>query len=461
MDRIAELEKYIKSNAKCHLVGIGGVSMSPLAKVLHRQGLPITGSDMRDSTIIGELRQMGIPVHIGHKAENAVGADFIIRTAAAHDDNVEIAYARTHGIPVFERAEAWGCIMRNYKNALCISGTHGKTTTTSMCTHILMSAGADPTVMIGGTLPLLQDSHRVGHGDIIVLESCEYYNSFLSFSPTIAVILDVDTDHLDFFKDLNDIKKSFRTFAQLVPADSGLVIANLDDENTMSAIKDIKRPIMTFGMSEKADVRASDIRISNGVSEFDIIYNQRVLTHIKLHVPGMHNVKNALAAAASAIALHIPAKAIADGLDAFRGAARRFEYKGTINGARIYDDYAHHPQELHSLIEAARSLNPHRILVAFQPHTFSRTKALFEDFVRELSSADKVFLAEIFAAREKNTVGISSKDLAALIPGAVFFPTFQQLEDALKAEAQDGDMILTVGAGDIYKVGEHLSESAK
>ncbi len=461
MDRIAELEKYIKSNAKCHLIGIGGVSMSPLAKVLHRQGLKITGSDVRDSTIIGELRQMGIPVYIGHKAENAAGADFIIRTAAAHDDNVEIVYARAHGIPVFERAEAWGCIMRNYKNALCISGTHGKTTTTSMCTHILMSAGADPTVMIGGTLPLLQDSHRVGHGDTIVLESCEYYNSFLSFSPTIAVILDVDADHLDFFKDLDDIKKSFRRFAQLVPADGGLVIANLDDKNTMSAIQGINRPVMTFGISEKADVRASDIRISNGVSEFDIIYNSQVLTHVSLHVPGVHNVKNALAAAASAIALNVPASAIADGLSAFRGAARRFEYKGTVNGSAIYDDYAHHPQEIHSLLEAARSLNPRRILLAFQPHTFSRTKALFGDFVRELSLADKVFLAEIFAAREKNTVGISSKDLAALIPGAVFYPDFQQLEEALRAEAQDGDMILTVGAGDIYKVGEHLSKSSK
>ena len=217
MDRITQLQHLIDRNARCHMVGIGGVSMSPLAKVLHRHGLPVTGSDIKDGPVINELRDLGIQVSIGHAAENVNDAEFVVRTAAAHDDNAEVAYARSNGIPVFERAEAWGCIMRNYKNALCISGTHGKTTTTSMCTHILMSANADPTVMIGGTLPLLQDSHRVGHGDTIVLESCEYYNSFLCFSPTIAVILDVDADHLDFFKDIDDIKRSFRAFAELVP----------------------------------------------------------------------------------------------------------------------------------------------------------------------------------------------------------------------------------------------------
>ena len=457
MDRIAELGTLIKNRARCHMVGIGGVSMSPLAKVLHRHGLTVTGSDMRDGPAIDELRQLGINVRIGHSPENISGAEFIIRTAAAHDDNPEISEARKLGIPVFERAEAWGCIMRNYKNALCISGTHGKTTTTSMCTHILMAAKSDPTVMIGGTLPLLRDSHRVGHGDTIILESCEYYNSFLSFSPTIAVILDVDEDHLDFFKDLDDIKRSFRAFASLVPVDTGIVVANADDENTMDVVRNIGRKVMTFGVSTRADVMASNISMINGVSHFDIIYQGSVFASVDLHVPGLHNVKNALAAAASAIVLDVPAEAVADGLSAFHGASRRFEYKGDVNGARIYDDYAHHPQELRALLEAARSLEPDRILLAFQPHTYSRTKALFEDFVRELQKADKVFLAEIFAAREANTVGISSKDLAKKIPGSVFCPDFKGLEEALRGEARPGDMILTVGAGDIYKVGEALA----
>ncbi|MGM9521111.1 MAG: UDP-N-acetylmuramate--L-alanine ligase [Oscillospiraceae bacterium] len=456
MDRISELEQYIRSGARCHLIGIGGVSMSPLAKVLCRHGMTITGSDIRDSAVIDDLRKLGIKVFIGHSSENVIGAGFVVRTAAAHDDNPEVAYARAHGIPVFERAEAWGCIMRRYKNALCISGTHGKTTTTSMCTHVLMAAGADPTVMIGGTLPLLHDGHRVGHGDTIVLESCEYYNSFLSFFPTIAVILDIEADHLDFFKDLEDVKASFRKFACLVPEDTGTVVVNCDDKNTMDAIRGIDRKIVTFGFAADADVRAENVVSNYGVSEFDVMYNGGLFTHIELHVPGIHNVKNALAAAASAILLGIPGSAVREGLLNFRGAARRFEYKGSVGGARVYDDYAHHPGELHALIDAARSLEPKRVIVAFQPHTYSRTKALFDDFVTELKRADKVYLAEIYAAREKNTIGISSAHLSEQIPGSVFLPSFGELEEALISEASDGDIILTVGAGNIYEVGEAI-----
>ena len=456
MDRISQLENLIKSGARCHLVGIGGVSMSPLAKVLRKNGVPITGSDIKDGPKISELRELGITVFIGQKAGNVTEAQYVIRTAAAHDDNPEIAGARERGIPVFERAEAWGCIMRHYKNALCISGTHGKTTTTSMCTHILMAAGADPTVMIGGTLPLLKDGHRVGHGDTIVLESCEYYNSFLSFFPTVAVILDIEADHLDFFRDLDDVEASFRKFACLVPESTGTVIANLDDKNTMDTIRGLHRNIVTFGFSPDADVRAENLVCDRGVSRFDIMYRGAFFAHITLHVPGIHNVKNALAAAASAIVLGLPARSVQDGLSSFTGASRRFEYKGSLNGARVYDDYAHHPGELHALIDAVRSLEPKRIIVAFQPHTYSRTKALFDEFVTELSRADKVYLAEIFAAREQNTIGISSADLAEKIPGSVFCPSFDQLEAALRSEAADGDIILTVGAGNIYEVGESL-----
>ncbi len=458
MDRIAELEKLILEKRRCHLIGIGGVSMSPLAKVLFDRGVPVSGSDINDSDAVRELRDQGITIHIGHRSENVLGAAFVIRTAAAHEDNPEVEYARDNGIPVFERAEAWGCLMRHYKNALCISGTHGKTTTTSMCTHILMAARMDPTVMIGGTLALLHSGYRVGKGDTIVLESCEYYNSFLSFFPTIAVILDVEADHLDFFKDLEDVKRSFRAFANLVPVPDGVVIANIDDENTMDAIDGIRRRVVTFGFSPAADIRAKNLTVENGVSKFDVIYKMKPYCHIELAIPGRHNVKNALAAAAAAIELGIPGEAVARGLAAFRGAARRFEFKGSVNGARVYDDYAHHPGELHALLDAVRSISDGRVVLAFQPHTYSRTKALFDDFARELSRADKVYLAEIYAARESNTIGISSKDLAAAIPGAVFCPTFPELTENLRREAKPGDVILTVGAGNIYTICDGLCE---
>ena len=448
------IHDYFVPGCHAHLVGIGGVSMAPLAEVLHGMGMVITGSDMHESATVEHLRSLGIDIAIGHRAENLKGAKLVIRTAAAHDDNPEISGAHARGIPVFERAQAWGAIMRGYKNALCISGTHGKTTTTSMCTHIAMAAQADPTVMIGGTLPLLGAGHRVGRGDTIILESCEYCNSFLSFFPTVAVILDIEADHLDFFKDLEDVEKSFRTFADLVPED-GVIVANRDDENTMHTLEGETRPMVTFGL-EEGDVHAANLTWSRGLPTFDVIWKGQPFAHVSLRVPGEHNVKNALAAAASAIVLGMPAKAVEEGLSAFRGAARRFEHKGSYHGAEVYDDYAHHPGELKALFAAARSLGYERIVCAFQPHTYSRTKALFDDFVQVLQEPDVSLLAEIFAAREDNTIGISSRDLAARIPGSRYFATLPALTDALAELARPGDLILTVGAGDIYTVGEAL-----
>ncbi|NCE65701.1 UDP-N-acetylmuramate--L-alanine ligase [Pseudoflavonifractor sp. 524-17] len=439
---------------RAHLVGIGGVSMSPLAEVLHGMGLIITGSDMRESPAVEHLRRLGIRVDIGHRAENVTGADLVIRTAAAHDDNPEIAGARARQIPVYERAQAWGAIMRGYQNALCIAGTHGKTTTTSMCTHIAMAAGADPTVMIGGTLPLLGAGHRVGRGDTIILESCEYCNSFLSFFPTVGVILNIEADHLDFFKDLEDVERSFRRFAELVPED-GVVVANADDANTMKTLAGLPRPVLTFGL-EAGDVHAGPIGWINGLPAFDVIWQGARFAHVELQVPGLHNVKNALAAAAAAIALKLPAPAVEAGLSAFQGAGRRFERKGVYNGAVVYDDYAHHPGELEALFSAARRLGYQRIICAFQPHTYSRTQALFSQFVQVLKQPDLTLLAEIFAAREVNDLGISSKDLCEHIPGSRYFPSLSQLADYLKTIAQPGDLILTAGAGDIYTAGELL-----
>ena len=408
-----DIHAYIRPGAHAHLVGIGGVSMSPLAEVLHGAGVKITGSDMNDSETVEHLRALGIPVVIGHRGESVQGAGCVIRTAAVHDDNPEIAAAHAAGIPVFERAEAWGAIMRHYQNALCVAGTHGK--------------------------------------------SCEYCNSFLSFFPTVAVILNVDADHLDFFKDLEDVKHSFRRFAQLVP-EGGMVIADGDDKNTMDALKDLGKPMLTFGL-EQGDIHAAGLTYEKGVGSFDLIYRGEDLGRVALQVPGVHNVRNALAAAGAALQLKVPFAAIQEGLHAFTGAGRRFERKGEYHGAVLYD-YAHHPGELRALLSTVKTLGYDRVVCAFQPHTYSRTKELFDDFVEVLQLPDKVLLAEIFAARETDTLGISSQDLADRIPGAEYCPTLEGVTDRLAQLAQPGDLLLTVGAGDIHLAGEHLLERA-
>ena len=425
---MASFSDYYWGGRKGHLIGIGGVSMSPLAEVLAEAGLIITGSDMNDGANIDHLRQRGIPVAIGHSPDNIPpDAEFVVRTAAVHDENPEIVEAHRRGIPVFERTQAWGAIMKDYRNSICISGTHGKTTTTSMCTHIL----------------------------IIVMEACEYYNSFLSFSPTIAVILNIEKDHMDFFKDLEDIKSSFRKFASLVPP-SGFIVANAEDENTMDALKGLDRDIFTFGLNKGADVYAANIQRQGAGTEFDVIYCEEVYTHVSLRVPGIHNIKNALAASAATICLGCSPTAIRYGLAGFAGANRRFEFKGKYNGADVYDDYAHHPRELQVLLDAVEPLGYRRTIVVFQPHTYSRTKEFFDQFVEQLKRPDFCYLAEIYAAREQNVLGISSADLARKIPNGQFFADNAELEKTLRAVAAPGDIILTVGAGDVYRIGEKL-----
>lgn len=450
------ISAYMQAGKRVHLSGIGGVSMCPLARVLRSMGLLVQGSDMNESDNVRQLRELGIPVFHGHAADQVGECDFVVRTAAVRDNNPEIAGAIARGIPVFERAQAWGAIMAQYPNALCIAGTHGKTTTTSMATHILMQAQRDPTVMIGGTLPLLGAGYRVGEGDTIVLESCEYCNSFLYFSPTVAVILNIEEDHLDFFKDLADIQRSFRKFAELVP-DDGCVIVNADDANTMQAMEHWTGRLLRFGLSEEAECRAQNIRWHNGCAAFEIWVRGRLYTDVTLSVAGRHNILNALAASAAAYVLGIDGEAVRAGLESFHGAGRRFEYKGSYHGADIYDDYAHHPAELRALLSTARTLGYRRILCAFQPHTYTRTAALFAEFVQELKRADRVVLAEIYAAREENLSGISSADLAKEIPHALYCATLAKTAEALRTLAQEGDLILTVGAGDIYRVGEMLT----
>jgi UDP-N-acetylmuramate--alanine ligase len=448
------IQDYLRPGKRAHLVGIGGVSMSQLAEVLHGAGLFVTGSDMNESVTLTHIRALGIPVVVGHLPDSVAGADCVIRTAAVHDDNPEIFAARQAGIPVFERAEALGALMRRYQNALCVAGTHGKTTTTSMCAHIFLAAGRDPSVMIGGVLPALGAGHRLGQGETIILESCEYCNSFLSFAPTVAVILNVDADHLDFFKDLEDVKQSFRRFAALVP-ENGFVVADLDDANTMHALAGLERPIVTFGL-EQGDVHAANLTWERGFARFDVIAHERFFAHVELAVPGVHNVRNALAAVAACICLDVSAHAVTEGLAAFHGAGRRFERKGELNGAMVYDDYAHHPEELRALLTTANKLGYQRIICAFQPHTYTRTHELFDQFVQVLKLPDRTLLAQIYAAREQNTLGVSSADLAREIPGAEFCPTLEDVTARLRELAQPGDLILTVGAGDIYHVGEAL-----
>ena len=444
-----ELQKYIEPGKRVHLIGIGGVSMRPLGLVLKGMGVHVTGSDMNASVSTDELIAHGISVQIGHRAENVENADCIIRTAAVHNDNPEIAAARASGIPVFERAQAWGVIMRAYKNAICVSGTHGKTTTTSMLAHIFMAAELDPTVMIGGYLPLLHAGHRVGNGDTILLESCEYCDSFLNFFPTLAVILNVEADHLDYFADLAAVEHSFRAFAEL---STGGILVNGDDSNTMQAVRGLD--VVTFGFGKENRIRAVDA--TQDWRCFDVICDGEKYCHLELPVYGHHNAINALAAAAAAWMMDIPAKAVQDGLATFHGAGRRMEYKGKFKGADVFDDYAHHPGELSATIDTVKLMGYKRILFAFQPHTYSRTKALFEDFVEQLKRPDVLILSEIYAARERNTSGISSRDLLAQIPEGYYCATLPEVTEKLRQLAQPGDVILTVGAGDIYRAGEAL-----
>ena len=452
INRSEELKSYLMPGKRVHLVGIGGVSMRPLGLVLKGMGLTVTGSDMNSSVSTDELIACGIQVAIGHEESNVDGADCLIRTAAAHNDNPEIAAARSKGIPVFERAQAWGVIMQSYKNAVCISGTHGKTTTTSMTTHILMEAGVDPTVMIGGYLPLLKAGHRVGNGDTIVLESCEYCDSFLNFYPTLAVIHNIEADHLDYFKDLADVEKSFRRFAQL---SSNGVLANGDDPHVVDTLQDME--YISYGL--QPGNRSTAVNMSSDWRHFDVVCDGTHYCHVDLNVLGRHNASNALAAAAIAWMLGIPGNAVTRGLATFSGAERRLQFKGKYNGADVFDDYAHHPDELAATIEAVRTMNYKRVVVAFQPHTYTRTKALFSEFVRELRKADVVILAEIYAARERNVIGISSMHLTQEINGAIYCETLPQVTQCLQDIARDGDVILTVGAGDIFRAGEALLEA--
>jgi len=451
------LKEYIKPGEVAFLVGIGGVSMCALADVLRKRGVSVRGSDIHESENVLRLREEGIEVKIGHSAGNIGGATLVIRTAAASDENPEVSAARAAGIPVFERAEAWGAIMEDFSQALCVSGTHGKTTTTAMAVQIATEAGLDPTAMIGGVLPSIGSEHRIGGGDLIIAEACEYKNSFLHFRPTIAAILNIEEDHLDFFGGLDDIIDSFRTFARLAPED-GAVVVNCDDVNAMRCAGGIGRRIVTFGI-DNGQIRAKNIEIARGSCSFDIIHPGGLIP-ITLNIPGRHNIYNALAAAACALELGIDGISISRGLSSFTGVKRRFEFKGVYNGAPIYDDYAHHPSEIRELLNTAESLNYDRIIAVFQPHTYSRTKALFDDFAEQLRRPDRVILPPIYSAsRETDDGSVSSEMLAAAAgENCEAVGSIEEAAERLRATVRKGDLVLTIGAGEAYLAGESIAK---
>lgn len=450
---VRQMKACFQPGKQIHIVGIGGVSMRALACVLHDRGIRITGSDISATVFTEELVAQGITVYIGHKAENVGKADCVIRTAAAHDDNPEIIYAREHGIPVFERAEAWGVLMRDYKNAICVAGTHGKTTTTGMITHIFMEAQRDPTVMIGGYMPLLHAAHRVGKGGDIIAESCEYYNSFLNFCPTVAIINNIEAEHLDFFKDLDEIKATFRKFAEMVPAD-GFLIANGDDETVMDTLKGL--PYRTFGLGESNMIHP--VNVSPDWKHCTVICDGKKYCDITIPNYGKFNLMNAIGACAVSWCMGIDGETVAKGIAGYQSVGRRQQLKGHCNGADVYDDYAHHPSEVKALIEGMRTMGYKRIVTAYQPFTFSRAATLFDKFVDALSTADVTVMCEIHPARETNTYGISSKDIAAKIPGCVYFDTVPEVAEYLRSIARPGDAILTTGGGPIVKAGEAICE---
>ncbi len=450
---------------RVHFIGIGGISMSGLAEILLDEGFHVSGSDIRESGLTERLRGLGAEVFIGQKAENIPeGTDAVVYTAAVHPDNPEYAAAAARGLPMLTRAQLLGQVMTHYKNAVNIAGTHGKTTTTSLISEILLEAGLDPTISVGGILPSISGNVRAGGSEYFVAEACEYTNSFLSFFPTAGVILNIEADHLDFFKDLDDIRNSFRRFTELLP-ENGVLILNGDIREPEYFTSAARCPVVTFGSTPDSDYSAKDIRYDSlAHPSFRVISrSEGDLGEISLHIPGEHNVLNALAAIALARYYGISMAHIQNGVSRFHGTGRRFEHKGEVHGFTLIDDYAHHPQEISATLKAARKCPHRKLWCIFQPHTYTRTKAFLPEFSKSLSLADEVVLAPIYAARETDTLGISSDDirigLDALGTSARSLSTFEEIAAYVLEHAKEGDLVITMGAGDIYRVADMLLKS--
>lgn len=444
-----------------HFIGIGGISMSGLAEILLEEGFTVSGSDSKESPLTKKLESEGAVIHYGQCAENITDTiDCVVYTAAINRSNPELMEAVSRKIPMLTRAELLGQLMKNYDTPIAVSGTHGKTTTTSMISHILLAADLDPTISVGGILKAIGGNIRVGKSETFITEACEYTNSFLHFFPKISVILNIEEDHLDFFKDLEDIRHSFHQFAGLLPADGTLVI-NGEIENYPEIYEGLDCNVVTYGTADTFDYSAADTAYDDkGFVSFELIKHGERKGRIQLSVTGDHNVSNALASIATAELLDIPMETIQKGLLSFSGTDRRFEYKGTFNGVTVVDDYAHHPTEIAATLKAAQHYPHENIWCVFQPHTYTRTKAFFNEFAEALSHTDHLVLADIYAARETDTLGVSSEALAEeaakLGTDAHYFPSFAEIEAFLKENCKPGDLLITMGAGDVVKVGEEL-----
>lgn len=446
--------KKIGVHSHVHFIGIGGISMSGLAHILLMRGIKVTGSDRTESNITEILKNDGAEIYFGQRAENIQNPDLVVYTAAISDDNPELCEARNKNIETIERADFLGELMKEFKMPVSISGTHGKTTTTSMLSTVLLHAEEDPTILVGGELNSIGGNYHVGTDKYLIFEGCEYVDSFLKFNPYSAIILNIEEDHLDYFDGIEQIKDSFNKFMRKIPKE-GFVVVNADDPNVMNSTHDVECEIITYGKSGDYSYKNESFD-SNGYGNFDVYFKDEKIAHIQLSIGGKHNISNATAVFAVASKLGINPDIIAEGIKKFTGTKRRFEYKGTFNGARVFDDYAHHPTEISATLDSAKKMEHNKIWVVFQPHTYTRTNALFNQFIEALAPFDNVIITDIYAAREKNTIGISSKSLADKIKNARYISDFSEISEHLKANVSENDIVITMGAGTITDLSKFL-----
>ena len=454
------IDELLKTAKKLHFIGIGGSGMCPIAEIMLSLGYEVSGSDNNDTETFRKIESEGAKVFLGQVKENiAEDTDVVIYTNAILKGNEELEFAKAN-FPTYERAEALGALSRLFTNCIGVCGTHGKTTTSSMVTQILLEAGLDPSAVIGGKLPVINAYGRYGKSENFVCESCEFNNTFLHMNPDICVLLNVDEDHLDFFGDLNGIKKAFRKFAELT---TKTVIYNGDDENTLDTLKGLEgKKLISVGRKDGNEWVAKNVLIPGGFhSEYDVYHNSEFVTRVELSVPGEHNIINSLCAFAAAYESGADVESICRGLKAFGGAARRFELLGTYKGVTFADDYAHHPAEIKVTLEAAKKMGYKRVWAVHQPFTFSRTAKLLDDFADVLSIADKCVISKIMGSREINTIGIKATDLSSKIDGAVQLDTFEEICNYVCANVEEGDLVITLGCGDVYKVARMMCKKMK
>lgn len=444
-----------------YFIGIGGISMSGLAEILASRGHQVSGTDVKETAVTKHLQSLGIHINFGHRAENITDdITLVVYTAAIHDDNPELRAAHEKGIRIMDRAHLLGQIMDEYHDSVAVSGTHGKTTTTSMVSEILLAAEKDPTITVGGILPTIGSNLRIGNSPYFVAEACEYFDSFLQFNPFIAIILNVESDHLDYFKTLENIRRSFHAFAQRVP-DKGLLAISEKIDHVEELTDGLTCHVETFGLSEKANWRAENIvHEADGRNSFDVYHNSAFFTTIHLHIPGEHNITNALAAIGASAFLGAAPEDCVKGLHHYTGTERRFQLKGKKDGITVIDDYAHHPTEIKAALAAAQNVQHNTTWCVFQPHTFSRTRFLFDEFGEAFGDADEIIIADIFAARETDDGTVSAAQLADRIAqtgkSARYVGDFAAIEAYLREHCKSGDLLMTVGAGDVYKIGENF-----